>query len=248
MERRKHPRIELPLLVELQHPSIGRKNCIARDISEGGVFVQIETRGINRGAKLKLTLLNANTIDTQPTPTVDMEVMRVEEDGLGLAFKNRTSRYLWESVERMRAELAIGRDYFQLHVCALVMKENGRLLIVQQNGKWTFPGTYIVVGDDWRETLVRMLNDRFSLTADGSRLQVLNMETESSEAIPEAAVAKIFAIIQADTDAFLFSPGERYKDSRWLQNPRMIDELTFADDLTRSQAAAAFAWQSKRDV
>lgn len=248
MERRKHPRIELPLLVELQHPSIGRKSCIARDISEGGVFVQIETRGINRGAKLKLTLRNTNTIDTQPTPTVDMEVMRVEEDGLGLAFKNRTSRHLWESVERMRAELAIGRDYFQLHVCALVMKENGRLLLVQQNGKWTFPGAYIVVGDDWRETLVQMLKERFSIVADGKGLQVLNMETEAAEAIPEAAVAKVFAIIQADTEAFSFSPGERYKDSRWLQNPRMIDELTFADDLIRRQAAAAFHWHSERDI
>ena len=186
MERRKHPRIQLPLLVELQHPSIGRQSCIARDISEGGVFVRINDSGIQKGAKLKLTLLNPTTLDTQPTPTVEMQVMRVEAEGLGLAFVNRTSRHLWESVERLRDELAVGRDYFQLHVAAMVLQERGRLLVVQQNGKWTFPGTYLIVGDSWRNALQRMLLERFSLNADPAAMQVLGIETESSEDLPEA--------------------------------------------------------------
>ena len=248
MDRREHPRIQIPLLVELSHPSIGRQNCVARDISEGGVFVQIDVEkdasSIREGASVRLTLQNPNTIDTQPTPTVEMEVRRVEDAGLGLSFKNRTSRHLWESVERLRDELAVGRDYFQLHVAALVMKETGRLLVVQQNGKWTFPGTYLIVGDDWRSALSRLLSERFSITMAERDLQVLAVETESAESMPEAAVAKIFAITRADTSAFSFQPGDRYKDSRWLQNPRMIDELTFADDLTRSQARAAFRWLS----
>jgi hypothetical protein len=248
MERREHPRIQLPLLVELTHPSIGRRDCVARDISEGGVFVQLDAPGIRTGATVRLTLQNPNTIDTQPTPTVEMEVRRVEEAGLGLAFKNRTSRHLWESVERLRDELAVGRDYFQLHVAGLVMKETGRLLVVQQNGKWTFPGTYLVVGDNWRAALVRLLTDRFSLGLAEEDLTVLSLETESTEAIPEAAVAKVFAIVEVDSSNFSFEPGDRYKDSRWLQNPRMIDELTFADDLTRRQARAAFRWLAVRTV
>jgi ADP-ribose pyrophosphatase YjhB (NUDIX family) len=234
--------------VELSHPAIGRKSCIARDISEGGVFVQIETRDIRPGATIKLTLLNSSTLDTQPTPTVDMEVKRVEESGLGLAFRNRTSRHLWESVERLRDELAVGRDYFQLHVAGLAVNERGRLLIVQQNGKWTFPGTYLVVGDEWRDALTRLLTDRFSLELTESPLEILALETESSEAIPEAAVAKLFAITRVDAGHFSFASGDRYKDSRWLQNPRMIDELTFADDLTRRQAAAAFRWLAAKDA
>ena len=242
MERRKHPRIQLPLLVELQHASIGRISCVARDISEGGVFVHLKGASIQQGAKLKLTLLNPNTIDTQPTPTVEMQVMRVEEEGLGLAFVNRTSRHLWESVERLRDELNVGRDYFQLHVGALVLQESGRLLVVQQNGKWTFPGTYLIVGDSWRDALQRMLLERFSLQAEPTDMQVIGIETESNEAIPEAAVAKTFVAMQVNSSGFEFTPGERYKASRWLQNPRMIDELTFADDLTRTQAAAAFRW------
>jgi ADP-ribose pyrophosphatase YjhB (NUDIX family) len=233
--------------VELSHPTIGRQSCIARDVSEGGVFVHIETQGIRPGASMKLTLLNPTTVDTQPTPTVDVEVKRVEASGLGLAFKNRSSRHLWESVERLRDELAVGRDYFQLHVAGLAMNERGRLLIVQQNGKWTFPGIYLVVGDDWREALTRLLKGRFSLETTEAPIEVLTLETESTEAIPEAAVIKVFAIVRVDAGGFSFSPGERYKDSRWLQNPRMVDELTFADDLTRAQAGAAFRWLDARD-
>ncbi len=247
MDRREHPRIQLPLLVELSHPSLGRQSCIARDVSEGGVFVHIKTRDIRPGATIKLTLLSPTTVDTQPTPTVDMEVKRVEETGLGLAFKNRTSRHLWESVERLRDELAVGRDYFQLHVAGLVMNETGRLLIVQQNGRWTFPGTYLVVGDDWRRALTHVLTERFSLELTEAPLEVLALETESSEAVPEAAVAKVFAISRVNALNFSFRPGERYKDSRWLQNPRMIDELTFADEFTRTQAAAAFRWLASRN-
>lgn len=251
MERREHPRIQLPLLVELTHASIGSKHCVARDISEGGVFVQLDVAAdapaITKGATVKLTLQNPNTIDSQPTPTVEMQVRRVEEKGLGLSFKNRTSRHLWESVERLRDELAVGRDYFQLHIGALIMKETGRLLVVQQNGKWTFPGTYLVVGDNWRSALTRLLAERFSLGLEEGDLEVLAVETESAEAIPEAAVAKIFTIAQADSSEFSFEAGERYKDCRWLQNPRMIDELTFADELTRQQARAAFQWLQNRE-
>ncbi|MEM8768819.1 MAG: PilZ domain-containing protein [Pseudomonadota bacterium] len=247
-ERRQHPRIQLPLLVELQHPSLGRKRCVARDVSEGGVFVYLEESGLRPGATLRLTLKNATTLDTQPTPTVEMEVRRVDKDGLGLEFRNRTSRHLWESVERIRAELAIGRDYFQLHVAALVLKDPGRLLIVQQNGRWTFPGLYLVVGDDWREALRAMLKERFGITADPATMQLLSLETESSDKIPEAAVAKTFVIMQADATEYHFEPGDRYKDDRWLQNPRMIDELTFADDLTRRQALTAFRWLDEQDA
>ena len=58
MDRREHPRIQIPLLVELSHPSIGRQNCVARDISEGGVFVQIDVQkdvpSIREGASVRL--------------------------------------------------------------------------------------------------------------------------------------------------------------------------------------------------
>ena len=248
MEKRKHPRIQLPLLVELAHPSIGRRRCVARDVSEGGVFVEIDDVPLKLGAKIKLTLRNANSVDTQPTPTVDMEVVRVDEDGLGCTFVNRTSRHLWESVERLRAELAIGRDYFQLHVCAACLNAMGRLLIVQQNGRWTFPGTYLEVGDDWRVSLSRMLSQRFSLDVEPREMHLMALETEANADIPEAAVAKLFVVMRADANRFSFKPGERYKSSRWLQNPRMVDELTFTDDTTRNLASEAFRWLREHEA
>jgi ADP-ribose pyrophosphatase YjhB (NUDIX family) len=247
MERRKHPRIQLPLLVELQHPSFGRRDCVARDISEGGVYVHVETSGIRKGAELKLTLKNPNTIDSQPTPTVAMEVRRVEPDGLGLAFVNKTSRHLWESVERLRGELAVGRDYFQLHVSALALREDGRLLVVQQGGRWTFPGTYLIVGDDWRAALKRALEDRFNLAAVETDMSLLGLETEAIDRIPEAAVAKVFAVMSADTSSFEFEPGERYKDFRWVRKTRILDELTFVDDLSRRKAMEALSWFESRE-
>jgi len=248
MEKREHPRIELPVLVELQHPSIGRRTCVVRDVSEGGVFVQIEDVALRPGSKIKLTIRSANTVDTQPTPTVDMEVVRSQADGLGCRFVNRTSRHLWESVQRLRAELAIGRDYFQLHVSAACLNEMGRLLIVQQHGRWTFPGTYLVVGEDWRNRLTQMLSERFSLQVEPADIRLLTLETEANTDIPEAAVAKLFTVMRADASGFVFKPDERYKSSRWLQNPRMLDELTFTDDLTRTLAADAFRWLREQDA
>ena len=190
---------------------------------------------------------NANTVDSQPTPTVDMEIVRLEADGLGCRFVNRTSRHLWESVVRLRDELAIGRDYFQLHVFAACLNEMGRLLIVQQNGRWTFPGTYLVVGDDWRQSLSQMLAERFSLGVEPAELHLMTLETESNPDVPEAAVAKIYAVTRVDGSRFAFAPGERYKSSRWLQNPRMVDELTFTDDVTRGLAGEAFRWLREQE-
>jgi hypothetical protein len=242
MEKRRHPRIQLPLLVELQHPSIGRQDCVARDISEGGVFVELESPKIHVGATVKLTLKSPNTVDSQPTPTVTMEVRRVEEDGLGMAFVNRTSRHLWESVERLRDELAVGRDYFQIHVSGLVIREDGRLLVVQQSGRWTFPGTYLVVGDHWQRALSAMLTRRFSLEVPEKVLMVRAMHTESAMALPEAAVARLFALAPAAAGTFRFEPGDRYRECRWLANERKANELTFVDEVTRQEALAALNW------
>lgn len=228
--------------MELQHPSLGRRSCVARDISEGGVFIQAADLNLKAGAKLKLTVKNTNAVDSRPTPTVDMEVVRVDADGLGCKFVNRSSQHLWESVERLRDELAVGRDYFQLHVCAACLDEQGRLLVVQQSGRWTLPGTYLVVGDEWRASLARLLDGRFSLAVAPSAMTVLALETESNQEIPEAAVAKLFSVMRVDSSRFTFEPGERYRSCRWLQNPRMVDELTFTDALTRTLAAEAFRW------
>lgn len=246
MEKRKHPRIRLPILVEIQHPAIGREKCVARDISEGGVFVEIQNPRVKPGAKVKLTLLNSSSVDSQPTPTVEMEVKRVEKQGLGLSFINKTSRHLWASVERLREELAVGRDYFQVHVSCIVLNAQGELLIVQQNGKWVFPGLYLVVGESWRDAVRRMLKATFALVPDKLE-QIVNMETESSDAIPEAAVVRLHTLMMADDSTFSFTADKRYRDWKWTNRRRDMDELTFSDQTLRQLATQAIDWHREQN-
>ena len=241
MEQRSHPRVQLPLLVELTHPALGKRRCTARDISEGGLFVNINDHPITNGAKLKLTLLNPNQVDQQPTPTVEMTVTRVEEDGLGLKFVNKTSRHLWQSVKRLREELQVGRDYFQVYVAAIAMNEDGRILIVQEHGRWTFPGHYLVVGDDWRSAVTGMLSERFGLS--GIHVQRLcDMSSSGDNDLPEAAAMKLYVQLAVDDGNFAVAETSPYRDQRWISRRRDIEELTFSDDLERDLAAEALDW------
>jgi hypothetical protein len=241
MEKRSHPRVQLPLLVELQHPALGKRRCTARDISEGGLFVSVTDHPITNGAKLKLTLLNPNQVDHQPTPTVDMQVTRVEEAGLGLRFVNKTSQHLWQSVKRLREELQIGRDYFQVYVAALAMNEDGKLLIVQEHGRWTFPGHYLIVGEDWREALNSTLAKSFALkTAHVQR--ICDMSSSRNHDLPEAAAMKLHVQLAVDDSNFAVSEESEYRGHRWIDRRRDIEELTFSDNLERDLAIDALDW------
>jgi len=241
MEQRQHPRIHLPILVELQHPTFGRRRCTARDVSEGGLYVEITEHAIRDGSKLKLTLLNPNQVDHQPTPTVDMTVTRVEPTGIGLQFLNRTGRHLWQSVQRQRQELEVGRDYFQVYLAALPMNENGKLLIVQEHGRWTFPGTYLVVGESWRDAVARELTEEFGLkTAHVQR--ICDMSSSARDDLPEAAALKVHVLLSVD-DANFAAPSEsKYRQTRWIARRRDLEEITFAEEAERALAGEALDW------
>ncbi|MCZ6617049.1 MAG: PilZ domain-containing protein [Gammaproteobacteria bacterium] len=233
MERRRHPRIRLPLLVELQHPSLGKTRCVTRDVSEGGVFVLLENPTIRPPAKLRVTLLNSSAVDNHPTPTVEMIVSRVEVNGLALEFINKTSRHLWESVERLRDELEVGRDYFQVHQSAVVVNEAEHILLVQQHGKWMFPGEYLIVGEDWQAAIKGFLVSSFSLK-DVVADEILAMDSTGENILPEAAVLNVFHLIRANSESFTMT--ERYKSFRWVNSRRSLAEITFASDTLRQLA------------
>lgn len=241
MEQRAYPRVQLPILVELQHPAIGRIRCTARDVSESGIFVNLAEHPIRNGAKIKLTLLNPNQVDNQPTPTVEMSVVRVEDDGIALSFVNKTSRHLWQSVQRIRAELEVGRDYFQVYVAALAMNEAGKLLIVQEHGRWTFPGHYLIVGEDWREALKATLASQFGVEMVHVQ-RICDMSSSEDEDLPEAAAMKLHVQMAVDDKNFAVSDESNYRDYRWIERRRDIEELTFADDLERTLAIEALDW------
>ncbi len=243
-EYRSHPRVQIPLLVELQHPSLGKIRCVARDVSEGGVYVYLEDTPMHSGAKLKLTLLNPDAVHNQPMPTVEMQVVRSDSQGIGLAFINKTGKHLWDSVERFRSELAIGRDYFQIHLSPLTLNAKGQLLVVQQHGKWLFPGEYLVVGENWKDSLQQSLREKFALSTLAIE-HAFDMAATGAEDMPEAATMKIYVLVRVDAKGFTLPADSSYRNFRWVDNLRDLKEITFGDEQDRQVAAKALAWQHR---
>ncbi|MDA1077353.1 MAG: hypothetical protein O3A63_21795, partial [Proteobacteria bacterium] len=190
---------------------------------------------LNVGSKLKLTLLNANPLDAQATPTVDVEVKRVTETGVGMAFINKTGAHLWQSVERIRDELAIGRDYFQVRQDIIVVNPDGALLVVQKNGKWIFPSNYLVVGEDWREAVYKTLSSQLGISEKGT-LQTVNVISRANEALPEAALVWLTHTCRVTTAHFEVHKDSGYRQAKWIGRRQEVEELTFAVESLRSLA------------
>jgi len=239
MDSRQYPRIQLPIEVELAHPSIGRLRRIARDVSEGGIFVLTETGALRPGAKLKVTVVSAALVESTPTPTVDVEIVRVTPEGMGLKFVNATSEHLWKSVERLRSELQIGRDYFQVFEGALVLNPQNKLLVVQQHGKWLFPGEYLVVGDDWKSRLSEFLTTEFGL-ADLAIRDVVGVDSAPGTQAGESATFSVFHRFTSSSDRVRLREGSRYRQGRWIGRTLGLEELTFSHPVLRDLAITAF--------
>jgi ADP-ribose pyrophosphatase YjhB (NUDIX family) len=201
------------------------------------VFVYTDNPQIKVGAKVKLTIQNTLSVGAQPTPTVEMEVKRVEDDGLALAFTNVTGRHLWQSVEQLRTELAVGRDFFQVHLNALVINDANAILLAQQHGKWTFPATFLHVGDDWRQALKQFVLSEFSIEVHDYG-QIVAMNSLGHPEVPEAAVLDVFVEARALRGEMRLASGSRYKSARWTDRRRDVEEATFATEQVRELAEA----------
>ena len=239
METRQHPRIQLPFEVEVAHPIFGRVRTVARDISETGLFVQIPPGALKEGSKLKVTVRNAALIEHTPTPTVELEVARLTDDGLGLRFINQTGKHLWQSVERMRRELEIGRDYFQVFQGALIVNRENKLLVAQQHGRWLFPGDFLVVGQEWAQSLTKFLTAEFgldNLVVDGT----LQVDSGPERAIESATFSVFHRLTTTSTRAQL-QPGSRYRHLRWVGRAAEVEELSFSHGLLRDLALHVIA-------
>ena len=236
MEKRQHPRIQIPLLVELSHPALGNVQTKARDVSEGGIFVYLDEPPVKVGSKLKLRLLTVLPTDTQPTPTVEVEVKRVTDEGLGLAFANRTGEHLWKSVERLRDELEIGRDYFQVHQSLALTHADKGVLVLQQNGKWLFPGYFLMVGENAMESARTFVHTELGLTLQSAPIPT-SVDSVADVAVSEAAVYSVILTAAVASHAISLPENSAYKDWRWLNKPRELSDITFAVELQRMQAS-----------
>jgi|GEM_PF-1369208 len=232
MEQREHPRIQLPLVVDITHPVLGTVRCTANDISGGGVFVELQDKRISVGAKFKIQIVSIDSVDTRTTPTVDVSVVRIEDNGMGLEFANRTAAHLWQSVDRLRDELQIGRDYFQIHQSiALVHAEKG-VLLIQQSGKWLLPGLYLHVGEANLPTLQAYVSSQLGLNIEGD-ITPLSVSSNANVSVPEAATFAISYTAPTQTDKVKIAKGSSIKDWRWVNTERDVLEITFAAEAQR---------------
>ena len=84
--KRHSPRLPIQLEVEFNHDETGVLNLVTKDISDSGIFINIEPDNqppINTTAKVKL---KSDFEDGEEAPTLLMIVVRKEENGIGLKF------------------------------------------------------------------------------------------------------------------------------------------------------------------
>ena len=237
MEKRQHPRILVPLVVELSHATLGTKLATAKDLSDGGVFVYLVDHALQDGANLQIRLKTELVGDTQNAPTVQTQVVRVDDDGIALTFKNRTAHHLWSSVERLRDELLIGRDFFQAYEAIVGCHPEMGILLVQQHGKWGFPGYYLEVDVEPQEARRKYMGEQFG-AIDFADQGPMEVRTFYNQILPEASTLCVMHAVAIQNTRLKLAASSSYKDLRWVVRPKDINDLTVAHTWVRSVALA----------
>ena len=81
---RRFPRTRLRAEVKLTHPRVGEQRAHTRDISEGGAYVMRE--GIAVPELGEIIEVQVQGLPGEEAPVVRMRVVRIDHDGVGLAF------------------------------------------------------------------------------------------------------------------------------------------------------------------
>ncbi len=248
MERRKQTRIQLPLEVDLRHPSIGRRTVVARDMNDEGVFAWYPDAPLKIGSSLHVTLRCEAMIESTPTPTVKMKVSRIDDNGLVLSFCNKSGAHLWRSANVAPQELETGRDLFRIFQSAIVRDSAGRILTVQQNGRWLYPGAYLHSGEHATNALQNQLARVLNLTGTQFRRTVLTYCDPDVVAIESStmSVFHLFTLSANDTEnqnstrstlaTTVLSEDAPYTKVRWIDGRRELDEMSFSAEPLRELA------------
>ena len=81
------PRTRLRAEVKLAHPEVGEQHSHTRDISEGGAFVFND--GLTMPKIGDVIDVQVQGLPGEAAPIVPMRVVRIDKEGIGLAFINR---------------------------------------------------------------------------------------------------------------------------------------------------------------
>lgn len=82
--RRQHSRIPMMVEVKISHPAIGEKLVKTRNVSEGGLFILVEPTEMPPLGEIVLGQVQGMI---ENPPMLEMEIVRMEPNGLGLRFK-----------------------------------------------------------------------------------------------------------------------------------------------------------------
>jgi hypothetical protein len=81
--QRKHIRTRLTSTVKMVHPETGTLEVKTRDISDGGIYLLSSITNLPPiGSQVKVQLMDTPF----EAPILDMIIVRLENDGIGLAF------------------------------------------------------------------------------------------------------------------------------------------------------------------
>ena len=225
------------MLAEISHAALGLRETTAKDLSDGGVFVFLSDHALQIGATVKIKLKTTQISDTQTAPTVEAHIVRVETDGVALAFKNKTAHHLWASVEKLRDELMVGRDYFQAYAGLVCQHSTKGILFVQQNGKWSFPGHFLKANVVIEQLRASYLDVNLGLSSNSS-MELVAVENFSNPALPESSTLCLIHRMEFSDSTITLPSGSCLKDYKWIAREKDLRDLTVPQDWVRRAAEA----------
>lgn len=84
IDKRRHSRIPATISILVEHDDIGKKLIKTKDISDGGLFLLVEPQAMPDIGQVVVGQVQ----DIPDAPIVDMEIVRVELDGIALRYIN----------------------------------------------------------------------------------------------------------------------------------------------------------------
>lgn len=83
--RRRHTRTPMTVRVKIAHPAVGEKIVKTKNISESGLFILVEPEEMPPIGEIVIGQVQGMIEDP---PSLRMEIVRTEKDGIGLQFIN----------------------------------------------------------------------------------------------------------------------------------------------------------------
>ena len=171
-ELRRHRRMKIPLQVEIRHPTIGTLQVEAHDISDGGVFLLMdECFQIELGESVTVRALGLGADENEAGPTLTMQVVRLNNQGMGLAFEKNNDSLKAKSVtsEAMKIDAVNDQSIMQ---CLFIMNNDLQILFTLRGDHWALPTRKLEIGESWQDGITQSINQLKTDVALGQSIEI----------------------------------------------------------------------------